>query len=92
MTHLELQQLSENISHQYYRKLGLQLELSEAKLSNLEHDFKTTEAATYAALKEWLKNVCGREARRELVDALQKCGLRHLAEKIQNGKDRTLHF
>ena len=82
-----MQQLAEEISHEYYRKLGLQLGLSDAKLSNIEHDNGSAEAFTYAALKEWFKTVRGRNARKKLVEALQKCGLRHQARKIMDGKE-----
>ncbi|XP_030851271.1 uncharacterized protein LOC762918 isoform X1 [Strongylocentrotus purpuratus] len=85
ISHLELNALAEKVPHGYYMKLGLRLGVDEVKLDNLLRDEQRTEKAMYAVLCCWWNDTKECETRKRLVEALSKCGLKVLADKVEKG-------
>ncbi|XP_054753344.2 NLR family CARD domain-containing protein 4-like [Lytechinus pictus] len=85
VSHLELKALAEEVSHEYYTNLGLNLGLYDPKLRNILRDNGSQERATYDMLCCWLGETRECERRPRLVEALDGSRLRHLADKIEQG-------
>ncbi|XP_063955074.1 uncharacterized protein LOC135153992 [Lytechinus pictus] len=83
----ELHLLADFIDPSDFRKVGLALGFTEAKLSWFERDNTgILMGATYKMLCEWLKSVGHQEAREELSNKLHNINLVQLAEIVQKGK------
>eukprot|EP00057_Strongylocentrotus_purpuratus_P014968 XP_011669442.1 PREDICTED: uncharacterized protein LOC105440697 [Strongylocentrotus purpuratus] len=90
LTELELYLLAEGMDPSDFRKVGLALGFTEAKLSQFEKDkLGNSMLATYQMLCEWRKTVRESEARKTLVDTLESIKLVQLAESVRTGYRKT---
>eukprot|EP00057_Strongylocentrotus_purpuratus_P035662 XP_800440.1 PREDICTED: uncharacterized protein LOC587241 [Strongylocentrotus purpuratus] len=87
LTELELYHLAEGMDPSDFRKVGLALGFSEAKLRWFEKDKLAGKSmeATYQMLYEWQKTVRESEAREILVKKLGSIELVQLADSVQKG-------
>eukprot|EP00057_Strongylocentrotus_purpuratus_P018142 XP_011672616.1 PREDICTED: uncharacterized protein LOC105442325 [Strongylocentrotus purpuratus] len=87
LTELELYLLAEGMDPSDFRKVGLALGFTEAKLSQFEKDkLGNSMLATYQMLSEWRKTVRESEARETLVDTLESIKLVQLADSVRTGQ------
>eukprot|EP00057_Strongylocentrotus_purpuratus_P008427 XP_011662901.1 PREDICTED: NACHT, LRR and PYD domains-containing protein 3-like [Strongylocentrotus purpuratus] len=87
LTELEFYLLAEGIDPSDFRKVGLALGFTEAKLSQFEKDkLGNSMLATYQMLCEWRKTVRESEARETLVDTLESIKLVQLADSVRTGQ------
>ncbi|XP_063957311.1 uncharacterized protein LOC129262792 [Lytechinus pictus] len=86
---LELSYISEQLGPYDWRKLGLYLGITEARLSNWEMQYmRNIEQAASQMLYTWHNNQHPSQERGLLIEALNKTKLRCLAEKVRTGECR----
>ncbi|XP_041461773.1 uncharacterized protein LOC121413076 [Lytechinus variegatus] len=87
LTELELILLADGMDPSDFRKVGLALGFTEAKLSWFERDNTgILMGATYKMLYEWLKTVRHQEAREILSNKLKDINLVQLADSVEKGQ------
>eukprot|EP00057_Strongylocentrotus_purpuratus_P015036 XP_011669510.1 PREDICTED: uncharacterized protein LOC105440725 [Strongylocentrotus purpuratus] len=87
LTELELYHLANDMDPSYFRKVGLALGFTEAKLSQFEKDQRgNSMQATYLMLYEWWNTVHESKARKILVKKLESIELVQLADSVRKGQ------